>query len=347
MNNTIGTSCRAVVLATVATVATVAAQAEESLNLYNWGDYINPRILEKFTEETGIEVNLDTYSSNEEMLAKLQAGASGYDIVFPSVHMQNIMVKLDLLERTDINQHPDFGNIDPVSLRAQSDPEGAYCLPYAFGTVGIYYKPEITGEIKGWEDFFAIPERTGGRITLLDDMREVMAIGHIMNGTSVNSSDPKEIIAASEYISQQKADISAFTYNVPGLIATDDVAAAHYFVGMHVLTSTMDDVKYVIPEEGATMYQENMCVLKSAPNKENAQKFLEHYLRPDMAALNVEQQFNGTPNIPARSLASDYIRNNTNITLQAGTVERLQVFEDLGRSLRLYDRSWNTVRTSE
>ncbi len=320
-----------------------AVQAEGALNLYNWGDYINPGILKKFTEETGIEVNLDTYSSNEEMLAKLQAGATGYDIVFPSVHMQDIMSKLDLLLQTDINQSAGFANIDPLSLRAKSDPEGVFCLPYAFGTVGIYYKPEITG----WEDFFAIPEKTGGRITLLDDMREVLAIGHVMNGTSVNSVDPAEITAAQDYILKQRPNVSAFTYDVPGLIATDDIAAAQYFIGMHVLTSNMENVNYVIPKEGGTLYQENMCVLKSAPNAENAKAFMEFYLRPEIAAMNVEQQFNGTPNIPARDLASDYIRNNTNITLPDATYERSQTFEDLGRGLRLYDRAWNTIRTAQ
>ncbi|WP_283966673.1 spermidine/putrescine ABC transporter substrate-binding protein [Tritonibacter sp. AK171] len=324
-----------------------AVQAEGALNLYNWGDYINPGILKKFTEETGIEVNLDTYSSNEEMLAKLQAGATGYDIVFPSVHMQDIMSKLDLLLQTDINQSAGFANIDPLSLRAKSDPEGVFCLPYAFGTVGIYYKPEITGEITGWDDFFAIPEKTGGRITLLDDMREVLAIGHVMNGTSVNSVDPAEITAAQDYILKQRPNVSAFTYDVPGLIATDDIAAAQYFIGMHVLTSNMENVKYVIPKEGGTLYQENMCVLKSAPNAENAKAFMEFYLRPEIAAMNVEQQFNGTPNIPARDLASDYIRNNPNITLPDETYERLQTFEDLGRGLRLYDRAWNTIRTAQ
>ena len=86
--------------------------AEEVLNVYNWGDYINPAVLEKFTAETGIKINLDVYGSNEEMLAKIQAGASGYDIVFPSVHFHDILYKLDLLHESKINESPLFGNID-------------------------------------------------------------------------------------------------------------------------------------------------------------------------------------------------------------------------------------------
>ena len=164
-----------------------AAAAQETLSLYNWGDYINPDVLTKFTEETGITVTLDTYSSNEEMLAKIQAGATGYDIVFPSVHMNDIMLKLGLLEKTGINQNPDFKNIDPANLRSKEDPTSEYCLPYAWGTVGIFYNEKVTGPFTGWADFFAIPEKTGGKITLLDDMREEVAVGLIMNGKSVNS----------------------------------------------------------------------------------------------------------------------------------------------------------------
>ena len=162
-------------------------QADGKLAPSSWGDNINPQILPTSTEETGTEVTLDSYSSNEAMLAKIKAGATGYDIVFPSVHMNDIMLKLGLLEKTGINQNPDFKNIDPANLRSKEDSTSEYCLPYAWGTVGIFYNEKVTGPITGWADFFAIPEKTGGKITLLDDMREVVAGGLIMNGKSVNS----------------------------------------------------------------------------------------------------------------------------------------------------------------
>lgn len=336
-------------LAAAALGAMVAAPAaaEGVLNLYNWGDYINPEVLQRFTEETGVDVNLDTYSSNEEMLAKIQAGAEGYDIVFPSVHMQDIMLKLDLLEKTNINQHPDFKNIDPEFLRSAEDPESAYCLPYAWGTVGVFYDKSITGEIKTWDDFFAVPEKTGGRITLLDDMREVLAIGLLANGHSVNSTDPEEIKEATDWIVARKDDVSAFTYDVAALISSGDIAAGHFFVGLNVTTKPMENIEYVLPEEGATMYQENICVLKSAPNKENAMKFLEFYLQPEIPALNVAQQYNGSANTPSRELIPAEIRDDPALTPDAETMERLHIFTDIGRALRLYDRAWNTVRTAQ
>jgi spermidine/putrescine transport system substrate-binding protein len=319
----------------------------ETLALYNWGDYINPEVLAKFTAETGIDVTLDTFSSNEEMLAKIQAGATGYDIVFPSVWMQDIMVKLDLLYETGINQNSAFVNIGPGFLLSKEDPDSSYCLPYAWGTVGIFYNEEVTGPVNGWADFFAIPEKTGGKIALLDDMREVLGMGLIMTGKSVNSTDPAEIQAAADYVIGQRAKITAFTYESMALLTSGDLAAAHYFVGGNVFFTETPNIKYVIPSEGATQYQENICVLKNAPNKEAAQKFMEFYLRPEIAALNVAQQFNGTPNVPANELTPDFIKGNLNINVQADTMARLQIFEDLGAALKAYDRAWSAIKTAQ
>lgn len=323
------------------------ANAEGKLALYNWGDYINPEILTKFTEETGIEVTLDTYSANEEMLAKIQAGATGYDVVFPSVYMNDIMLKLGLLEKTDINLTDGFKNIDPANLRSKEDPKGEYCLPYAWGTTGIFYNEAKTGPITGWADFLAIPEKTGGKITMLDDMREVLAVGLIMTGKSVNSADPADIQAAADYVLANKAGVSAFTYDVASLITSGDIDAAQFYVGLNVLTKPMPGMKYVIPAEGGTLYQENICVLATATNKENAKKFLEFYTRPEIAALNVAQQYNGSANVPARDLIPEGIKSDANINVPAETLTRLQIFEDVGAALKLYDRAWNTIRTAQ
>ncbi len=331
----------------VASVFTGAANAEK-LQLYNWGDYINPEILAKFTEETGIEVGLDTYSSNEEMLAKIQAGATGYDVVFPSIHMVDIMLKLGLLAQTDINTAADWGNIDPTFLRANSDPNGSYCMPYAWGTVGIFYNREKAGgDISSWREFFAIPEKTGNNITMVDDMREVMAVGLMANGYSVNTTDPAEIKAAADWLIEQKGSVSAFTYAMPGLFLSGDIAAGQFFVGLTGAIAEDDNLQYVLPSEGATLYEEAMCVLKTAPNKEAAVKFMEFLLRPEVSVMNTNQQFNGSVNIPARDLISDVIKSNPNVNVGPETMARLQMFADVGVALKMYDRAWNRIRTAE
>ncbi len=333
--------------ALLAALVPSAASAEGELNLYNWGDYINPAVLEEFTKETGIKVNLDTYGSNEEMLAKIQAGATGYDIVFPSVHMHDIMFQLGLLAETGIGSDPAFKNIDPQFIRSKTDPEAKYCLPYAYGNVGIVYNKKEAGDIKGWKDFFALGEK-GKKVIVLDDLRETIGIGHIMNGTSVNSTDEGEVEAAAQYVVDNINSVSAFSYDSIPLVTSGDVAAAHWYVGANIFVAENPDVLgYVIPEEGATMYQEDMCVLASAPNKDNAVKFLQFYLKPEIAALNIEQQMNGTPNLPAQKLIPQEIVSNPTIYPSQDVLDKLQIFEDLGRDLQLYDREWTRIKTAQ
>lgn len=342
---------RSVVGALVVGFSTVAlcgpVMADGKLNVYNWGDYINPEVLKRFGEEYDVDVSLDTYGTNEEMLAKIQAGATGYDIVFPSVWMHDVLSELDLLEKTDISSHPDFKNIDPESKRSRTDPDAEYCLPYAWGSVGIVYNKNVVDKpIKGWQDLFDLADQ-GEKIILLDDPRETLGIGHIMNGTSVNSVDEDEVAAAADYIIDKLDNISAFTYDSIPLVQSGDVAAAHWYVGANIFVSQMPDVlEYVIPEEGATIYQEDLCVLKSAPNKDNAKKFLEFYLQPEIAALNVEQQMNGTTNIPARDLIPEEIANNPTMYPPQEIMDKLQIFHDLGPDIRLYAREWRRVKAT-
>ena len=334
--------------ALAAGVASGTAQGAGSLNVYNWGEYISPEILDQFSKDFDVDVKLDTYSSNEEMLAKIQAGATGYDIVFPSVHMNDIMIQLGLLEKTNVNQMPGFENIDKSFLRAKNDPNGEYCLPYAWGNVGIYYNKERVPEgMKSWADFFAYAEKNPGSVTMLDDMREVIGVGLIMNGKSVNSTDPEDLKAAEETILKHKPNIAAFTYEVLPLIASGDMAASHYFVGanLHVMRDP-EKLGYVIPEEGATMYQENICVLKSAPNKENALKFLEFFMRPEVSVKNTIQQTNGSVNTGAIALLPEENKSNVNINPPEDVRAKLQIFEDLGQDLRAYDRVWTRIKTN-
>ncbi|SFC85919.1 ABC transporter substrate-binding protein [Tropicimonas isoalkanivorans] len=337
----------ATALVLTTSLAPLAGAAQEQLSLYNWGDYINPAVLEKFTEETGIEVTLDSYGSNEEMLAKIQAGATGYDIVFPSVHMHDIMFQLGLLAKTDIGSAPGFENIDPQFVRAATDPNAEYCLPYAWGNVGIVYNKDLAGDIKGWEDFFALGKE-GKKITLLDDLRETIGIGLIMTGKSVNSTDPAEVEAAADYVISHLDGVTAFTYDSVPQVISGDVAAAHWYVGANLnVSENPDTIGYIIPEEGATMYQEDICVLASAPHKENAVKFMEFYLRPEIAALNVEQQMNGTPNVAAQEMIPDEIASNETIYPAQDVMDKLQIFEDLGRDLQLYNSEWTRIKTAQ
>ena len=334
-------------VAVLVSMVSTAGFAQGKLSLYNWGDYINPEVLTRFTEETGIEVSLDTYGSNEEMLAKIQAGAKGYDIVFPSVHMHDVMYKLGLLAETGIGRYVEFRNIDKQFVRAKTDPYGDYCLPYAWGNVGIVYNKKLVSKMEGWADFFDLAKQDK-KVILLDDLRETIGIGHIMNGTSVNSADEEEVKAAARYITSRLTNVSAFSYDSIPLVQSGDVAAAHWYVGANIFVNeNPDTLAYIIPQEGATMYQENMCVLKKAPNRANAVKFMRFFLRPEIAALNAKQQMNGSPNIAALEYIPTEIVNNQSINPSSTVMNKLQMFRDLGQDIQLYDREWVKIKTAK
>jgi spermidine/putrescine transport system substrate-binding protein len=337
----------AVALASAFLGISPSAQAAGKLNIYNWGDYINPDVLTRFTEDTGIKVTLDTYGSNEEMLAKIQAGATGYDIVFPSVHVRDIMQKLGLLYDAKVNTLKGFENIDPANMRSLVDPESSFCLPYAWGAVGIFYNKAEAGEIKSWADFFALPDK-GKKITMLDDLRETIGVALIMNGHSVNTTDSDELKQAEAWLLERKDKVSAYSYDIVSLVQSGDIAAAHWYVGATLYTlEEPDKLGFVIPEEGATMYQEDICVLDTAPNKDSAIRFMEFYMQPEMAALNTVQQVNGTANMPARDLLSPELRANPNTNPPPEVIAKLQIFEDLGEDLRKYNSVWTKVRTAQ
>ena len=340
-------------LASAASLALLAlaagpAAAEGELHLYNWGDYINPEVIVRFAKEFDVKVSLDTYSTNEEMLAKIQAGATGYDLIWPSVHMNDIMLQLDLLERTDINQAEGFKNIDPAALRSKQDPKAEYCLPYAWGPVDIFYNKKVIGhDLTSWADLFEYAKNNPGKITLLDDLRETLGIGLIVDGKSVNSRDPAEIKAAEEFILAQKPNIAAFRYDVIPLIESGDIAASHYYVGAVLYVNRRpDELGFVIPSEGATMYQENICMLKTAPNKENAKKFMEFMLRPEVSVLNTTMLTNGSVNLAAIPLLPDDLKNNPATNPPPEVRAKLQIFEDLGPDLKIYDRAWARVKAN-
>jgi spermidine/putrescine transport system substrate-binding protein len=324
------------------------SQAAGELHLYNWGEYINPEVVDKFAKEFDVKVSLDTYSTNEEMLAKIQAGAVGYDLVWPSVHISDIMLQLGLLEETKINQVKSFENIDPGALRSKQDPKADYCLPYAWGPVGIFYNRKVVGgDIKSWKDFFDYAEKNPGKITLLDDLRETLGIGLIMNGKSVNSRDPADIKMAEEFILRHKPNVAAFRYDVIPLIDAGDIGAAHYYVGAVLnVNQKPAELGFVIPEEGATMYQENICMLKTAPNKENALKFMEFMMRPDVSALNTTMLTNGSVNTAAVPLLPENLKSNPSINPPPEVRAKLQIFEDLGADLKVYDRAWSRIKAN-
>ncbi|WP_063496458.1 ABC transporter substrate-binding protein [Paraburkholderia phytofirmans] len=343
---------RMAVIGLAITAAGHAFAEPQSLHLYNWTVYINPDVLQDFTKETGIAVTLDNYGTNEEMLAKLQAGATGYDIVFPSVFMQNILSKLGYLQDPHLRSITGYSNLDQRYFKATSDPQHEVCMPYNWGSTGLMYNKALTKgvDVTSWKVVFDPPPQLRGKIAMLDDERETLGAALIYNGFSFNSTNPKELAKARDTIKHAKPYWAAMlTDGIGDKVINGDFAIAHWWSGSvaQSVETAPDKVGYVIPKEGANGFQEDMCLLTQSKNTEAAKKFFAYMMRPDVSAKNTNWLHGGSPNKAAFPLISPALRNNPNIYPDAATLSHLSLLSDVGDSVRLWDTAWTQVKASK
>ena len=332
-----------------AALAATPAMSEEKLNLYNWTVYINPDILTDFSKETGIKVNLDGYATNEEMLAKIQAGATGYDIVFPSVHMQDIMTNLNLLQPAGLKDLKGYDNLDQKYFLAKTDPDHTICLPYNRGTSGLMYNKKLVGgtPVDTWKVVFDPPAELRGKIAMLDDVRETIGAALMYNGFSINSTDPKELAKARDTIRKAKPYWAAMlTEGIGDKVINGDFVVAQWWSGTVVQTmdTKPEDIGYAIPKEGTNGFQEDMCLLASAPNIESAKRFFEYMMRPEVNAKNTNWLRGWSTNKAALPLIDPKLTSNTSIYPNEEIFKRLQLIQDVGDKIRLYDKVWTDVK---
>jgi spermidine/putrescine transport system substrate-binding protein len=279
---------RTVACATVLTLSATSAQAAGELFLYNWSNYFPPDLLKKFEADTGIKVTLDVYDSNETMLAKLQAGASGYDVVVPSDYMVKIMVDEGLAEKIDAGQMSNYSKVMAPHNAQPFDPDRAYSAPYMWGTTGFTYDSAKVGELdQSWKEVFEPRDALKGQIAMLNDAVEVYNAAAYYVGVSKCTEDSKEAQQILEVLEKQKPFVA--TYNSDGTI--DRMAAGEVLGHMqwngasHRTREKLPSAAYLYPKEGITFWADNFVVPSSAPNKENAKIFINWMMAPENAAI--------------------------------------------------------------
>jgi spermidine/putrescine transport system substrate-binding protein len=318
----------------------------ETLSIFNWSYYTPQAVIEQFEREFGVRVIYDEFASNEEMFAKLMAGGAGYDIVFPSQDYTAIMIHHGMLERLDHSLLPNLKHLDPVMLQKKTyDPDMNYSVPYYWGLAGIIVNTAMVPNFeKCWSIFARADLR--GRMTMLDDMREVMggALAHL--GFSVNSTNPAEIEAARAYINANwRPNLAKFDSETFGKgYANGDFWVVHAFPEVvyeeiEDNPQLMRDTVFFIPP-GGPAYIDNMVILRNSRNVELAHKFINFIHRPEIyAAFADEFGFPATANVPAR----DYKQGPSWYELEDLIGRDLTM--DLGEALGLYHDAWfNSIR---
>jgi spermidine/putrescine transport system substrate-binding protein len=318
------------------------------VNLFTWSGYFPASVVADFEKQTGIKIQISNFSSNEELLAKLQAGASGYDVIVPSDYMVSVMVKLGLLQELERSKISHWSNMDPHVAGRPYDPENKFSVPYAWTTTGIGINRDFfKGEIKGWRDLFENPALVG-KFSLLDDVREVLGAALKRNGNSLNSVDPGELAKAKEVLMKARKSIRSFTSEPQTALINGEVAVAHIYSSdaLQAIKKVDSKIAYVIPIEGATFCIDNLAIPKTAPHMAEAHAFIDFVMQAKVDAMIVQDRVVGGVVKGVEALLPKVILQNAALFPDAKVRERLEMIRDVGESTAAYDRIWTEVKAA-
>ncbi|MFZ9520695.1 MAG: polyamine ABC transporter substrate-binding protein [Silvanigrellaceae bacterium] len=321
----------------------------KTLHIYVWTDYIDKDVIKEFEAKYNVKVVEENFPSNEVMISKLKAGGGGFDLIVPSDYMISSMVQDNLLLKLPKDKIPNLANLGERFQKVDYDPSLEYTVPYMWGTTGIAYNSKVVSNPpKSWKQFFdsSVVQSAGKRISLLDDPREVIGAALKANGLSLNSTVTDELNQAKRKILELKPLISRFdTMSYKDLLASGDLWIAQAYSGDVVkMQATNPELKYVIPEDGATLWVDNLAIPKDAPNPEVAADFINFVMIPEVNKKIAMSIHYATTNEPARKLLPETELNNTSIYPSKDVEARLELFKDLGTAAESIDTAWAEIR---
>lgn len=327
-----------------------APAAPQELNLYIWSEYMDPDIITHFETEYNCKVIISLYESNEEMLAKLQAGGvSQYDIVVPSDFIMESLIKLNLLHEIDHAKVPNIKNLKDTFVDPPFDPDNKYSVAYQWGTVGICYnKDKFEEPVHSWKSLFEPAD--GKKFMFFDSEREMIGAALIYQGKSVNSLDKKELMSAADMVIADKKlpGFMGFEGNVGGLnkviAGTVDIAVCYNGDAIQAC-SEHDNVGFVNPKEGTVVWVDSMCIPREAPNPDLAMKFINFIMDANVGAqLSNFNQF-ATPNAAALPMITPEDLANPAIYPDSDTEKKLQYVQEVPNSSAIFGELWKIIKT--
>lgn len=329
--------------------------SKQKLYIFNWGDYIAPEILDLFEAEyPQYEVIYDNFDTNETMYQKLVSTNTPYDVLVPSDYMIARLIEEDRLMKIDTERLEHYGNLDTTLTHTDFDPEGAYSVPYLWGTLGIVYnKKLVSGPVDSWDVLW--DPQYKGNILMLDSVRDSMAAALIKLGHSLNTTDAEAIKAAGELLVSQKLLVAQYGVDdiKEPMINGNYALCLHYSGDALWMMQQNPDLEYAIPKEGSNIWIDSMVIPKTSKNYEGALAFIDFMCRKDIAFLNTDYNAYSTP------LTKDLIQDLVDEDLLDGEMannhvynpseeERLntEAYVHLGDSLNLYNTAWEKLRLS-
>ncbi len=353
----------------LAFVISSAVQAESpTVNIYNWNDYFAEDTLQQFESTTGIKPVLDLYDSNETLEAKLLAGHSGYDLVFPTARpFAARHIKAKIYRAPERSKLTGWKNLDPQLMQTLEDidPGNKYLVPYMWGTTGIGINSvkvkQILGEdapLDSWALIFdpSISSKLKScGISLMDDSTEVFAAALAYLGKDPNSTSNADIQAAQELITQARPNIRYFhSSQYISDLANGDLCVAHAYSGDALQAGDRAEeakngveVSYIIPKEGAVLWVDVMAIPADAPHPEQAMAFIDFMLQPKNIAAASNYVYYANPNLPATELLDEDLRNHPGIYPDASVKQKLIVLKERSdKEIRNINRLWTRIKAN-
>ena len=296
-----------------------AASTGVTLNVYNWGEYIDNEDMEvnkAFEHMTGIKVNYQTFDSNESMYTLIKAGAADYDVVFPSDYMVGKMKDEGMLAKLNFDNIPNYKYIDDQYKILSYDPTNEYSVPYTWGTVGIFYNKKYVDEAdlkQGWDILWN--EKYSGKIFMFDNQRDAFGIALKKLGYSMNTTNKDEWQAAYEELVKQKPLVQGYFMDpvYDKMIAEEGWLAPYYSGDGSIMIYGEDgneDIDFFVPDQGTNLFVDAMCVLQSSQHKTEAEQYINFLCRTEIAKANAEYLGYSTPHTEARKQLDPEVANN-------------------------------------
>ncbi len=317
----------------------------EVVYVYNWGEYIDSSVNDKFEQETGIKVVYSEYDNNESMYATLKNGSAKYDVVFPSDYMVSRLISEDMVEPLNFDNIPNFQYIMDNFKGLEYDPQNAYSVPYTWGIIGLLYNTKYVEKPTSWSALW--DERYSGKTLMYNNSRDAIGISLIKNGQDVNTTDTAVLDAAAADLLELKKGLQ--------MMVSDEIfnlmeSASAYITpayGGDAITMMEEnpDLSYVIPEEGTNLFVDAMCVVKGSRNKEAAEKYINFLCRQDIAELNRAETCYSTPQQQVYDNLDEDTKNELIEYPTDDILAKSQVYTNLPQeTLDYYSKLWADIK---
>lgn len=321
---------------------------KQVLNIFNWSEFLPQSVIEQFEKEYNVKVNYSTFSSNEEMLAKLMGGNVPYDLVVTSDYAIEIMTKQKLIQPIDKNNVPNLANIDKNVLDLAFDPKNTYSLPYMWGGNNIVIdKTKITKKITSFDDLW--DSQFKNSMVILDDPRVMIGLALQKNRYSINTKNPKELQKAKEDLIKLMPNVKAFDSESPKTLLINGEASIGYVWGTEAYLAKLENpnLEVVLTKEGVIPQYDNFVIPKKAKNKKLAEEFINFIYKPEVSAQVSEEFPYANPNKAAYPLMDKDKLNDIAVYPPREAVEGNELIQDVGETTKLYDDIWTEIKNSK